>query len=373
MTEENLFVGVISGTSVDGLDVALLSDEPRPRILHGETIALPPELRQSLMGLGQPGGDDLDHLGRADALLGDFIGRTILAFLDRLSISPSSIAAIGSHGQTVRHRPTATPPFTLQIGDPNRIAELTGITTIADFRRRDVAAGGQGAPLVPPFHRALFAHDSAYHVVLNVGGIANITILGQGADGGTRGFDTGPGNGLMDAWALRHLATPFDMNGEWARAGTCNSALLTQCLADPYFALPPPKSTGREYFNLPWLEACMQNTQAGHLIRPRDVQATLLALTASSAADAIARWAPEAQVVTVCGGGRLNGALMQALDQGLEADVRTSESCGVDGDSLEAAAFAWLAARCLKREPANEPAVTGAQGFRVLGAVHPGR
>lgn len=373
MSDGALFVGVISGTSVDGLDIALLSDEARPRILHGETVALAPHLRESLLRLGQPGGDDLDLLGHADALLGDFIGCSVLAFLERLSIAPSKIAAIGSHGQTVRHRPTATPPFTLQIGDPNRIADLTGITTVADFRRRDVAAGGQGAPLVPPFHRALFAHDDRLHVVLNIGGIANITILSPGSSEATRGFDTGPGNCLMDAWALRHLGTRFDLNGDWSRTGRCHQGLLAGCLSDPYFALSPPKSTGREYFNLPWLEARIQNARGGRLASPPDVQATLLALTASSAADAINRWAPGVRAVTVCGGGRLNAALMQALDQRLDAEVQSSETRGVDGDSLEAAAFAWLAARCLKGEPGNEPAVTGARGFRVLGAIHPGR
>jgi anhydro-N-acetylmuramic acid kinase len=373
MSDAPLYVGVISGTSVDGLDIALLADERRPRIIRGETIALPNTLRVALLELGQPGLDDLDRLGHADALLGDFIGRSVLAFLNRLALTPDAIAAIGSHGQTVRHRPTHIPPFTLQIGDPNRIAELTGITTVADFRRRDVAAGGQGAPLVPPFHRALFAGAGGEHVVLNIGGISNITILSDDAQAPTRGFDTGPGNGLMDAWTQKHLGIPFDTNGAWASTGQCNSALLAHCLEDPYFGLPPPKSTGREYFNLAWLDACCQRSGLGGADQPEDVQATLLALTASSVANAIARWAPEARAVTVCGGGRRNSSLMLALSERIASPVQTSESSGVDGDSLEAAAFAWLAARCLRGDPANEPAVTGALGPRVLGAIHPGR
>ena len=363
-----LYVGAISGTSVDGLDLALLEDGFRPRIVTGETVALPPELRRALLALSRPGEDGLDACGLADAALGDFIGRAVINFLQRAGIPPSAIHAIGSHGQTVRHRPQTTPSFTVQIGDPHRIAEITGIQTVADFRRRDMAAGGQGAPLVPPFHRALFGETEETRAVLNIGGIANLTLLPENRSEPVRGFDTGPGNGLMDAWIAEQRGDQFDADGDWGASGTPDPSLLGQCLADPFFAAPPPKSTGREYFHLAWLRA--RRSLAG--LSSADVQATLRCLTAESIAFALAAWCPGAKRVIVCGGGRRNQRLMRELADRLPCRVETSEAFGVDGDSLEAAAFAWLAARRLAFEPGNEPAVTGASGLRVLGAVYPG-
>jgi anhydro-N-acetylmuramic acid kinase len=364
----NLFLGTISGTSVDGLDLALLEIEPDEpiRVLHSETATLPTRLQAQLLQLGRPEDDDLDLLGYCDSALGEFIGRSAIDFLTRVNIAPGDIRAIGSHGQTVRHRPPESNQqigFTTQIGDPNRIAEITGITTVADFRRRDMAAGGHGAPLVPPFHQALFGHLDGNTVVLNIGGISNISILGHPPSG----FDTGPGNGLMDNWSERHLQQPYDKGGAWAAQGSVDTELLAQLLSDPYFAATPPKSTGREYFNLSWLQGFSRT--AG--LTPEDVQATLCELTARCTRQALERWAPATSQLIVCGGGRLNNELMRRLAQDMPAQVHASERWQVDGDAIEAALFAWLASRTLRGLTGNEPAVTGAKGYRVLGAVYP--
>jgi anhydro-N-acetylmuramic acid kinase len=346
----------------------LLREGEPPRVLAGRTYPLPDSLRTALLRLGQPEGDDLDTLGQADVELGRFIGVTALAFLDECRLSPSEIAAIGSHGQTVRHRPVGTNRFTLQIGDPNTVAETSGITTVADFRRRDMAAGGQGAPLVPPFHRALFHSPGEDRAVLNIGGIANLTLLPQDPERPVTGFDTGPGNGLMDAWSAACLGLPFDRDGCWGRGGSIQVNLLRDLCDDPFFAAAPPKSTGREYFNLAWLRPRL----AAHgTATEADVQATLRALTAETVRSALARWGRTARRVIVCGGGRLNGALLEELRQRLDCPVDTAEAHGVDGDSIEAAAFAWLAGRTLDGLAGNEPAVTGAGGARVLGAIYP--
>jgi anhydro-N-acetylmuramic acid kinase len=362
-----LFLGVISGTSVDGLDLALLEEGDPPRVVAARTYRLPETLRAALLRLGQPGTDDLDALGAADTALGQFIGHKALAFLQQSGISPAAVTAIGSHGQTVRHRPTGNLRFTLQIGDPNTIAELTGITTIADFRRRDMAAGGQGAPLVPPFHRTLFHSADEDRAVLNIGGIANLTLLPAEPDHPVTGFDTGPGNGLMDAWIAERRGLSFDTDGAWGRTGRVQPALLRRLCDDPFFAEAPPKSTGREYFNLAWLRQHFDSAPPADA----DIQATLRALTAESIRTALRRWATRTQRVIVCGGGRLNRALLDELRERVGCPVEPSEVHGVDGDSIEAAAFAWLAARTLDGLPGNEPAVTGARQARVLGAVYP--
>jgi len=370
-TPPNLFLGCISGTSVDGLDIALLEvyENGELRVRQAETAALPSALQANLLQLGDPQADDLDLLGRCDSELGEFIGHALVDFLARISVPRTSISAIGSHGQTVRHRPPGqdqTFSFTTQIGDPNRVVEITGITTVADFRRRDMAAGGHGAPLVPPFHQALFGNLPGNVVVLNIGGISNISILGTP----TSGFDTGPGNCLMDSWAQRHLQQPYDADGRWAASGRVNEALLNTCLDDPYFGAAPPKSTGREYFNLAWLEARADVTN----YPAADVQATLCELTAICTKNAIHRWATDTSHVVVCGGGRLNGELMRRLAAPAEGhsrlQVQSSEDHQIDGDSIEAAMFAWLAHRTLQQLPGNEPAVSGASGYRVLGGIY---
>lgn len=362
------YLGCISGTSVDGLDIALIEIDPDNRISIGSagTTDFPPALQETLLALGQPGADDLDLLGRSDAALGAFIGHALVQFMDAHDIDPSSITAIGSHGQTVRHRPPEPAHdygFTSQIGDPNYIAEITGLTTVADFRRRDMAAGGQGAPLVPPFHQVLFGNTEQPTVVLNIGGISNMSILGETP----RGFDTGPGNGLMDAWCALHTGDNYDQDGRWSKTGNVDQHLLRALLTDTYLALPPPKSTGREYFNLNWLTPHLEQTNAG----PADIQATLVAFTAACTADAVARWAPDTQALVVCGGGRLNAALMQALTERCDANVVSSEACGVGGDDIEAALFGWLAHQRLQGLIGNEPAVTGARHGTVLGAIYP--
>ncbi len=298
--------------------------------------------------------------------LGIFTGQAMLSFLATHELATDQIIAIGSHGQTVRHRPpgdTRRHGFTTQIGDPNQIAEITGIQTVADFRRRDMAAGGHGAPLVPPFHQALFQPSADNTVVLNIGGISNISVLGDNL----LGFDTGPGNALMDSWCEQHQGRRFDANGDWGATGKVDEKLLMDCLSDPYFALPPPKSSGREYFNLAWLAQHLTTTN----ITAADVQATLCELTARCTTHALQQWAPNTEALIVCGGGRLNTALMQRLQNNTAARVTNSEHWQIDGDSLEAALFAWLARRTLTGQPGNEPAVTGASGYRVLGAIYP--
>ncbi|MBX3706891.1 MAG: anhydro-N-acetylmuramic acid kinase [Pseudomonadales bacterium] len=362
-----LFLGAISGTSVDGLDLALVDMSGHPRVVAGATHPLPPALRTQLLALGQPGGIDLDELGRADVALGRFIGDAALEFLLTTGVAPRDVTGFGSHGQTVRHRPDGALPFTLQIGDPNQIAERTGITVVADFRRRDMAAGGQGAPLVPLFHRVLFGSRNESRAVLNIGGIANLTLLPADQDELVRGFDTGPGNGLMDAWTARHRGQAFDADGAWSRSGTVDQVLLDRLCSDPFFAVAPPKSTGREYFNLPWLTRSLPATPPPE---PARVQATLRALTAQTIAHALVRWGGPVDRVIVCGGGRHNGALMDNLRGLIDRPVETAEDHGADGDSVEAAAFAWLASRALDGTPGNDPAVTGAAGPRVLGGVY---
>ncbi|MEM7100830.1 MAG: anhydro-N-acetylmuramic acid kinase [Pseudomonadota bacterium] len=357
-----LFIGCITGTSVDALDLALITaTDNHLNIEHADCVPLPTALRATLLELGQPDNVlNLDDLGNADAELGEFVGHSILNFTQQAQASIDDVIAIGSHGQTIRHRPGA---FTLQIGDANRIAEITGRPTVADFRRRDMAAGGQGAPLVPPFHQALFGHQPNC-VVLNIGGISNITVLGEQLSG----FDTGPGNALLDSWYSQHHPDAdhsYDPQGQWASGASVDGSLLSRMLSDRYFSLPPPKSTGREYFNLQWLSQHLENQS------PADVQATLAQLTARSVIQAIDLHAPDCNQLVVCGGGRLNQDIMARLDSSTSYPVLACETLGVDGDSVEAAAFAWLAYRTINHLSGNAPGVTGASDYRVLGALYP--
>lgn len=362
---EGLYIGAMTGTSVDGLDLALISTRGKLAIEKGSTTSLPDDLRANLLALVTDSRPvDLDFLGHVDVALGRFIGEATLEFITSSGLDATDIVAIGSHGQTIRHRPVGPNAFTMQIGDPHQIAELTGIAVVADFRRRDVAAGGQGAPLVPPFHRAIFADSQERRIVLNIGGIANITRLAPGES--LTGFDTGPGNGLSDAWIARHLNRSLDHDGAWARTGKLNDSLLSSFLDDPYFSTAAPKSTGREYFNMEWIEKKVSpfSLSAG------DVQATLIECTATSIALAINREYAKTDRVIVCGGGRKNLYLMERMGKALGCPVETSEALGIDGDSLEAAAFAWLAMKAVENEPASEPSVTGAKHRHVLGVIH---
>ncbi len=362
MTAGGLFVGSITGTSVDGLDLALLDIQPTGiTFLAAATVELPDELRSQLVHLIQNDPPaDLDTLGRADTALGAFTGEASNQFLADHDVQPEQVSAIGSHGQTVRHQPDFDFPFTMQIGDANIIAERTKITTVADFRRRDMAAGGQAAPLVPLFHDALFGQSGKYCAIVNIGGISNITLLHP--EQPVRGHDTGPGNALLDAWAREHLRQNFDEGGAFARRGVVDAALLATLLSDPYLHRAPPKSTGKEHYNLAWL----QQRVSGQA--PEDVQATLVAFTAQSIAQDVP---PDVEQVVICGGGRLNTVLMESLERACPATVVTAEVLGADGDAIEAAAFAWLAYRRISALPGNAPAVTGAQGERILGGIYP--
>ncbi|MFP6816995.1 MAG: anhydro-N-acetylmuramic acid kinase [Pseudomonadales bacterium] len=366
MNAAKLYVGVISGTSVDGLDLALLEIDDGIRFIRTETVALVTPLRDQLLALGQPGADEIDRLGAADRQLGRAIGVAVNEFLADTGIRSETVTAIGSHGQTIRHRPDGTAPFTIQIGDPNQITETTGITCVADFRRRDMAAGGQGAPLVPPFHAALFRVAQEHRVILNIGGISNITVLSSDSTAAVVGFDTGPGNALMDAWIAQCKQIPYDVDGNWAGQGRCDDSLLNDLLADPYLTRSPPKSTGREHFNLAWLAERSRVQTLAEV----DVQATLLELTAVSICEAVRRWAPESQRLLACGGGRNNLSLMSRLAALTNCPVENTDQHGIDGDGLEAGAFAWLAHQNLEGMPGNEPSVSGAAGSRILGAVY---
>ena len=367
----DIYLGLMSGTSLDGIDAVVIEfGADGPRILAAETLSYPGDLREQLLTLTQGGGpNEIERLGRLDRTLGALFADAALAALTSCNLKPAAIRAVGSHGQTVRHRPTGSAPFTLQIADPNLIAEITGITTVADFRRRDVAAGGQGAPLVPAFHAGCFRDACEDRAVLNVGGMANLTLLPADTQKLVSGFDTGPGNVLLDAWVGKHLGKRYDKNGSWAAQGATNQQLLNALLHDDYFKAPPPKSTGRERFNLCWLE---QHLAGIEHCAPADVQATLVALTVSTVAAALCEAAPATQRLLVCGGGTHNDALMRSLASALpEIAVESTARHGLDPDWVEAAAFAWMARETLAGRPGNLPSVTGAHGLRVLGGIYP--
>jgi anhydro-N-acetylmuramic acid kinase len=366
MAEPGLFIGLMSGTSLDGVD-GVLADftTPRPRLLAHAQHGFAPELREAFELLLRPGSDELHRAEVAAQHLARAYASVVQDLLLHAGVEAADVRAIGAHGQTVRHRPEAG--YTLQLNSPAVLAELTGIDVVADFRSRDIAAGGQGAPLVPAFHAAVFAADTP-RAVVNLGGISNVTGIPGPAGAGVTGFDCGPGNVLIDAWARRHLGEPFDRDGRWAASGRSNAALLESMLAEPYFALAPPKSTGRELFNSEWLERHLD----GGDLAAADVQATLTHLTARAVGQAIAHFLPEAGEVIVCGGGALNGTLINMLaDECAPRPVLSSARLGIDPKHVEALAFAWLARAHLARTAGNVPAVTGARGERVLGALYP--
>lgn len=371
---DTLYIGLMSGTSVDGIDAALVSlpegQPPRLVAAHGEPM--PREMRERILAMTLPGDDEIDRVGELDVDIGRQFARAALNLLGKVGVEPGAVVAIGSHGQTIRHRPLAHSPFTMQIGDPNTIAEMTGITTVADFRRRDMAAGGQGAPLVPAFHDAVFRASHENRLVVNLGGMANVTCLPAAAGEPVRGFDTGPGNVLLDAWHERHHGTPVDRDGTWGRSGQVDGRLLELLLADPYFSEAPPKSTGRERFSLAWLDDRLADLPDGDTMAAADVQATLVELTARSVADASTRWGSNHGSVFLCGGGVHNGFLRERLAAVLPGHrVTTTAGLGVDPDWVEAMAFAWLAHRTLAGLAGNLPAVTGARREVVLGGIYP--
>jgi anhydro-N-acetylmuramic acid kinase len=361
------YLGLISGTSADGIDVALVRFGTHlPELIKARTVAYADALRAQLLQVSQQDAPlTLDAFGMLDHCVG-------LAFADaaeRLLADVGAdvaLAAIGSHGQTLRHRPHGSAPFTLQVGDPNLLAERLGAPVVADFRRRDMAAGGQGAPLAPAFHAAVLRSGEESRAVLNLGGISNLTLLPPA--GAVIGFDCGPANALMDAWILRHRGLAHDADGVFAASGNCDESLLARLLDDPYFAAPAPKSSGRDHFHLGWLDARVNDVPR----RPEDVQATLLELTVRTCADALLRHQPDVRRLLVCGGGVHNGRLMARFAERLPAVVvQSSAALGVDPDFMEAMAFAWLARETLAGRPGNLPSVTGARGSRVLGAIYP--
>lgn len=362
--KDQLFVGLMSGTSLDGVDAVLVDlSGGKPLLLASAQVPLDASLRRELMALNASGMDEIERAARAGSDLADCYAGAVAAVLKSSKKSAASVRAIGCHGQTVRHRPDRG--FTVQIGNPARLAELTGACVVADFRSRDVAAGGQGAPLAPAFHAAVFADAAEDRVVLNLGGIANLSILQR--QSAVTGFDSGPGNCLLDLWSARHLGKAYDADGAWAAAATPLPELLERMLREPYFGSPPPKSTGRDLFNSRWLESMLRGGE-----NPQAVQSTLLELTARSVADALLRHGPGARRVIACGGGARNGALLRRLGAlCAPAALETSDRHGIDPQLVEAMAFAWLAQRTLEAQPGNLPSVTGARGPRVLGAVYP--
>lgn len=359
------YLGVMSGTSLDGLDIALIEQGEHATLLAHHYIPMPATLRTELLALCAPGPDEIARAALAELHWVKLAAAGIQELLQTHGLAAQHIRAIGSHGQTIRHEPARG--FTVQIGNPSLLAELTGIDVVADFRRRDVAAGGQGAPLVPAFHESLFSATQGPCAVLNVGGFSNLSLISP--DQPIRGFDCGPGNVLLDAWIAEHQGRQFDQDGAWAASGNLNVALLNRMLSDPFFAGQGPKSTGRELFNMPWLNSHLSALPA---LPPADVQRTLLELTAHSIVQSLLQAQSNTQQMLVCGGGAHNHALMLRLQQLLPGcAVSSTASRGVPPDWVEAMAFAWLAHCCLERIPANRPSVTGANGLRVLGAIYP--
>ncbi|ELX8378719.1 anhydro-N-acetylmuramic acid kinase [Providencia vermicola] len=367
MIKQGRYIGIMSGTSLDGVDVVLAAISDKFVAEQSSiSIAFPVELKKRILNICQGQETTLSEVGKIDRELGSLYADAVNQLLAKTGVAATDIIAIGCHGQTVWHEPDGEAPFTMQLGDNNRVAALTGITTVGDFRRRDMAYGGQGAPLVPAFHLAVLGHAIEKRIILNIGGISNITALLPGAY--VKGYDTGPGNMLMDIWVWRHKQCGYDENGNWASSGIVHQPLLKAMLRDPYFRRSAPKSTGREYFNMQWLDKHLANFPA---LLPQDVQATLCELTAVSIAEQILLCGGCERLI-VCGGGAKNTFLMQRLAALLPGtEVGPSDKYGLSGDDMEALAFAWLAARTIANLPGNLASVTGAERATVLGAIYP--
>ena len=363
-----IYIGLMSGTSLDGVDVAIVdfSDFP-PRLLHCSTKPYDESMRQRLRILCQSKTTTLDNLYGLDAELGELYAESVNQALELASLERAKIVAIGCHGQTIRHSPDSARPFTAQIGDPNRVAALTGISTIADFRRKDIAVGGQAAPLAPAFHRFLFRSDDENRALINIGGIANITYLPSSPAQPVLGFDTGPGNTLLNYWNEAHQNSSFDEAGAWAGSGQVIDRLLEDMLAaEDYFRLPPPKSTGTEYFSSNWLTSFLHDEYAAN-----DVQATLVELTVTTIANALAGLPDLPANCFVCGGGAHNQYLLERLAHKLpQCGVATTSALGLDPDFVEAVAFAWLARERINLRSGNIPEVTRARRSTILGGIY---
>ena len=367
---QQFYLGLMSGTSVDGVDVALVDfSEAHPRLLDCRTFPFSSSLTHEIHQLCAPSINEIELMGRVDRAIAKVFSEASLQLLKDNYINPEQVIAIGSHGQTIRHIPYSDHSFSLQIGDPNTIAILTGIDVVADFRRKDVALGGQGAPLVPAFHHAVFASDNVSRVIVNIGGISNITYLPKGDSINILGFDTGPGNTLLDAWCKLHTGKNFDEKGQWAAQRSADPELLALLNEHEYFSLPAPKSTGREQFNLPWLQHNL--TQLNRQIDPQVVQATLVMLTTNTIAKQISQF-KDVEQVFICGGGAYNDFLVEQLESELhECELCLSDELGVSADAVEAMAFAWLAYAHLNNINGSIANVTGAKRGAVLGSFCP--
>lgn len=369
-----VFIGLMSGTSLDGIDGALASFDDEGQLIRTSTTAyvpFPDALRTELLALQTTGADEIHREALVANQLTRLYATCVATLLKQADITAELVTAIGVHGQTIRHRPECE--YTRQTNNPALLAEMTGIAVIADFRSRDIAAGGQGAPLVPAFHHAMFSHPEENRVVVNIGGITNISVLSRQLDKPVIGFDTGPGNLLMDAWNAQHNGSNYDTNGAWAKSGCVHDSLLNALRNEEFFAATPPKSTGRDLFHPAWLAEKLADFPN---VTSVDVQATLAIFTASTLSDAIKHYAPDTQAVYVCGGGAYNGHLMALIHCTLKLHqptitLESTDALGIAPNQVEALAFAWLAQRFTVRQPGNLPAVTGAAGLRILGALYP--
>ena len=379
---QEFFIGLMSGTSLDGVDGVLAGfSGPEMRVIAAASVPFPERLQHELLALNAPGPNELHRAALAGNQIATIYASVVARLMESATqqgVAAAAVKAIGAHGQTVRHQPPLSgtdhpsQAYTVQLNNPALLAELTGIDVVADFRSRDVAAGGQGAPLVPAFHHSVFSKSDSTVVVLNLGGIANISVLPGTATVpamAVLGFDCGPGNALMDAWCQRHTKQAFDAGGAWAASGQLIPDLLVRLLEEPYFSRLPPKSTGRDLFNLGWLETKLAPWASQ---RPQDIQHTLTELTASTCIAAINSYKNNSTELIVCGGGAFNQHLMQRLKMGLPTlKVSVSDAHGVPAQQVEAAAFAWLARQTISRQPGNLASVTGAAGPRILGAIYP--
>ena len=368
-SQPELYIGLMSGTSMDGIDAALVDlSEPLPKLLNTHSHAWPDDTQRALIDARDISDDKLSSLSSLDSQTAEIFAAACFKLLDNTSYQPQDIIAIGNHGQTIRHRPDIDNPFSLQIGNAQKLAELTRIDVISDFRTADIKAGGQGAPLAPAFHQAVFQHNETSRVIVNIGGIANITVLPKGKNTRVSGFDCGPGNTLMDAWISQHKQQRYDAEGAFASSGKTNATLLANLMIDDYFQLAPPKSTGFEYFNLKWLDDYLDSVAASKMDRA-DVQSTLCDLTATSIIRAINQYAADTDEIYICGGGVHNKVLMRQLQTLTKSSVTTTESLGVHPDWVEAMAFAWLAYQNIHQQTGNLPSVTGAGKTVVLGGL----
>ncbi|WP_396956348.1 anhydro-N-acetylmuramic acid kinase [Nitrosomonas sp.] len=360
------YIGIMSGTSLDGIDAVLVNFSGLSfSLLYTCHIPYDQPLQTELLCLNRTGENELHRAAVLSNRLSGRYAQAVRQLLEKSGIDPGEIVAIGCHGQTVRHCPQPENSYSIQLVNGALLAELTGMTVVTDFRSRDIAAGGQGAPLVPAFHHEMFAHRDIHRLIINIGGITNITSLP--VTGSVNGFDCGPGNMLMDAWCLKHTGMAYDRNGSWAKSGRVIGPLLENLLDFPYFSLAPPKSTGREMFDLDWLQPYLTDDEA-----TQDVQSTLLQLTVQTIANSVETYYPAARELYLCGGGAHNGALTARLQQKLpDQRINRTDVLGIEAEWVEACAFAWLARQSIERTPGNLPAVTGASGSRTLGAIYP--